>query len=533
MCICQEYVKKMLRDHSLRALLLAPLGVMALTEILQAATPNLIYILTDDLGYGDISALNPDGKIQTPHVDRLVAEGMTFTDAHSSSSVCTPTRYNVLTGRYNWRTHLKSGVLDGYGKPLIAEDRLTWASMLQAEGYQTAMIGKWHLGMELPIKETIAKEQKLAGGRTRTRNSYVVDWSQPIGRTPTSNGFDYFWGHGASLDFPPYVYIENNRYTSQSVSKKGAPHFGIKKGFRPGWIADDFDPRTTLDEFCVRSAEYIRKWDGKRPFALYVPLTSPHTPIIPTKEWQGKSGVGDYGDFVMQTDAVVGAILDAVDQRGIAENTIIVFTADNGCSPAADIDALASQGHHVSHIYRGNKADIYEGGHRVPHIIRWPAKVQPSSTTNRLTVLGDIVATMADIVGTQLPENAAEDSMSFYPVLLGKYTREKEHLAIINHSIGGAFAVRTKEWKLAFCPGSAGWSHPKDSEAKRKGSPDYQLYDMLNDPGETQNLYEQKPEVVERLIQLATDIVINGRSTPGKSQANDTANDWKQLHWIK
>ena len=494
--------------------------------------PNLIYVLTDDQGYGDVSALNPDGRIRTPHIDRLAAEGMTFTDAHSSSAVCTPTRYNVLTGRYNWRTHLKSGVLEGYDGPLIAEDRLTWASMLQAQGYQTAMIGKWHLGMELPITQTTHKEIKR-GERTIKRTSYEVDWSKPIGRTPTSNGFDYFWGHGASLDFPPYVYIENDRYTSQSVSRKGAPHFGIKKGFRPGWIADDFDPRTTLGEFRDRSAEYIRKWDGKKPFALYVPLTSPHTPIVPTGDWQGKRGVGSYGDFVMQTDAVVGAILDAVDERGIAKDTIIVFTADNGCSPAADIEGLASKGHRVSHIYRGNKADIFEGGHRVPHIVRWPAKVGAGSTTDRLTVLGDIVATMADIVGAQLPANAAEDSLSFYPSLLGKHDPKKEHVAIINHSVDGAFAVRTKEWKLAFCPGSGGWSAPRDSAAEKEGLPAYQLFDMVNDPGETTNLHEQKPEIVERLTRLGTDIVVNGRSTPGKAQANDTPNDWKQLHWMR
>jgi arylsulfatase A-like enzyme len=335
------------------------------------------------------------------------------------------------------------------------------------------------------------------------------------------------------LDFPPYVYIENDRYTSQSVSRKGAPHFGIKKGFRPGWIADDFDPRTTLGEFRDRSAEYIRKWDGKKPFALYVPLTSPHTPIVPTGEWQGKSGVGSYGDFVMQTDAVVGAILDAVDERGIAKDTIIVFTADNGCSPAADIEGLASKGHRVSHIYRGNKADIFEGGHRVPHIVRWPAKVGAGSTTDRLTVLGDIVATMADIVGAQLPANAAEDSLSFYPALLGKHDPKKEHVAIINHSVDGAFAVRTKEWKLAFCPGSGGWSAPRDNVAEKEGLPAYQLFDMVNDPGETTNLHEQKPEIVERLTRLGTDIVVNGRSTPGKAQANDTPNDWKQLHWMK
>ncbi len=495
-----------------RLILSSLLCLTAAFAVAAASKPNLIYILCDDLGYGDISALNPDGKIQTPHVDRLAAEGMIFTDAHSSSSVCTPTRYQLLTGRYNWRTHLKSGVLDGYGKPLIAEDRLTWASMLQAQGYQTAMIGKWHLGMDLPI----VGEDK--------RNP-PVDWSKPIGRTPTRNGFDYFWGHGASLDFPPYVYIENDRYTSQKVTKKNMNDFGFKSAFRAGPVADNFDPWTTLDEFRDRSVAYIREWDGKKPFALYMPLTSPHTPIIPTAEWQGKSGLNAYGDFVMQTDAVVGSILDAVEERGIAENTIIVFTADNGCSGSAKIEELAAKGHNVSYIFRGNKADIWEGGHRVPHIVRWPARVKAGSSTDRLTVLGDIVATMAEITGTEIPDHAAEDSLSFYPALLGKTDPVKEHEAIINHSYRGQFAVRTKEWKLIFP-----LVRPAGKNPSTKGD---ELYDMTKDPGETTNLYGQMPELEARLTQRATDIVKNGRSTPGEPQANDPIeNDWKQVHWM-
>lgn len=486
--------------------------------------PNLIYILTDDQGYGDVSALNPDSKIPTPHIDRLAEEGMIFTDAHSSSSVCTPTRYQVLTGRYSWRTTLKSSVLDGYGKPLIAEDRLTWASLLQDQGYQTAMIGKWHLGMDLPAEKHVT-EKEMKNGKIRQFTTYEVDWSQPIGRTPTSNGFDYFWGHGASLDFPPYVYIENDRYTSQTVAGKSNRDFGFKSTFRPGPVADNFNPWTTLDEFRDRSAAYIRNWDGAKPFALYVPLTSPHTPIIPTNEWQGKSGLGDYGDFVMQTDAVVGAILDAVDARGIADNTIIVFTADNGCSGAAKPEELAALGHDVSRGYRGLKGQIYEGGHRVPHILRWPAKVEAGSTTDRLTVLGDIVATMADITGAELPDNAAEDSLSFYPALLGQVDTAKEHSAIINHSFRGAFAVRTPEWKLVF--------PLRKPAGKRPSTKGFELYDMVNDSGETTNVFDQHPEVVQQLTQLGTQIVVNGRSTPGAPQPNDTPNDWAQIHWIQ
>ncbi|HKL20390.1 MAG TPA: arylsulfatase, partial [Tichowtungia sp.] len=346
--------------------------------------PNLIYIITDDLGYGDVSAYNPQGKISTPHLDRLAAEGMRFTDAHSSSSVCTPTRYNVLTGRYSWRTTLKRGVVNGYSPALLNENRLTLASLLQDHGYRTAMIGKWHLGMDVPF----------AGEPGR---GAPIDWSGRIERTPTSNGFDYFWGHNASLDFPPYVYIENNHYTSQTIEHTDdrnyrqvyshRPYTGpedtppvddgktvIRGAFRPGPIADNFDPFKTLDVFCNRAADYIRNVDAEKPFFLYVPLTSPHTPIVPTEEWLGKSGVGPYGDFVMQTDAGVGRILQAVEERGFTDNTLVVFTSDNGCSRAAGIDDLVAQEHFPSGPYRGSKADLWEGGHRVPHIVRWPAR---------------------------------------------------------------------------------------------------------------------------------------------------------------
>jgi arylsulfatase A-like enzyme len=501
--------------------ILLPSLCLVCTAAAESRLPNLVCILTDDQGYGDVSALNAESKIPTPNIDRLADEGMIFTDAHSGSSVCTPTRYQLLTGRYSWRTTLKNGVLNGYGPPLIAEGRLTLASLLQAHGYQTTMIGKWHLGMELPF---------TGKGKGNQRE---IDWSQPIGRSPTSNGFDTFWGHGASLDFPPYVYIENDRYTSQNVTRKSGDELGIQSYFRSGPIADNFDPFTTLDEFCDRSAAYIRNWDGKQPFALYVPLTSPHTPILPTNEWKGRSGIGDYADFVMQTDAGIGRILKALDERGIADNTIVVFTTDNGCSKTADFRNLKAHGHEANYIYRGSKSDIWEGGHRVPHLVRWPAKVEAGSSTDRLTVLGDIVATMADIVGAELPENAAEDSRSYLPALLGDHDPSKEHDAIMNHSVSGVFAVRSKEWKLIFGAGSGGWSKPNDKQATQQGLPPYQLYNMLDDPTETTNLYETHSEIVQQLTQLAREIVTNGRSTPGAPQPNDTANDWKQLVWMQ
>ncbi|MGB0369962.1 MAG: sulfatase family protein [Opitutales bacterium] len=480
--------------------------------------PNIIYIIADDMGYGDVSALNPESKIQTPHLDHMAAEGMVFTDAHSSSSVCTPTRYNVMTGRYNWRTKLQRGVVNGYEPPLIEADRLTIANLLQENGYNTAMIGKWHLGMNHPFAEPPASYKK-------NLKNLVINWDQPLTGTPTCNGFDYFWGHNASLDFPPYNYIENDRYQSQNLryvdKKLMKSELGITKGFRPGWIADNFDPFETLDEFYDRSAEYILKADKDTPFFLYIPLTSPHTPIIPTSEWKGKSGLGDYGDFVMQTDAGVGQILSALDAAGITENTLILFTADNGCSPAADIDALIAQGHFPNYIYRGAKADIWEGGHRVPHIVRWPAAIKAGTQTDRLTVLGDIVATAADIIATDLPADGAEDSVSFLPTLIGKTEETAATRAIVNHSISGQFAIRTPEWKLIFTAGSGGWSKPKDKDAAKQGLPKFQLYNMIKDPQETTNLYTQFPEVEKRLYDTLMEFIENGRSTPGPKLEND------------
>ncbi|MEO0510457.1 MAG: arylsulfatase [Verrucomicrobiota bacterium] len=482
--------------------------------------PNLVYILVDDMGYGDVSSLNLGSKIQTPHIDRLAKEGMIFTDAHSSSSVCTPTRYNVLTGRYNWRTHLKSGVLYGYGQPLIKEDRLTFATLYQQQGYATAMIGKWHLGMGLPFADKTGKNKP-------------IDWSKRIERTPTSNGFNYFWGHGASLDMPPYVYIENNHYTSTDV-RMTKPGKEVPKGalFRMGPIADDFDPYRTLDEFCDRAATYILKADAKKPFCLYVPLTSPHTPILPTEEWQGQSGLNSYADFCMQTDAGVGRILDALDVKGIAENTIVIFTADNGCSRRADINGLQEMGHYPSYIYRGSKADIWEGGLRVPHLVRWPQEIEAGTRSDRLTLLGDIFATVAEILDYELPENAGEDSISFLAALKGKeHADNRDHL--VSHSVSGLFAIRKGKWKLLFCAGSGGWTSPNEKEAAKQALPKYQLYDLEADPGETNNLIASHPEVEKELTALITDIIAQGRSTPGVPQDNhEGRNRWKQTVWM-
>jgi len=466
-----------------------------------ADRPNIVYILADDLGYGDVQCLNPkQGKIATPQMDRLAKEGMVFTDAHTSSSVCTPTRYGVLTGRYNWRSRLQSGVLFGFDQPLISPDRLTVPGLLKQQDYTTAIIGKWHLGLGLRTPE---------GKATRGKSAAIngVDWNARISGGPVDLGFDHWYGIAASLDMPPYIYIENDRFIGECTTTK-AFH-------RKGPAHADFEAVVVLSEIGRKSAEYIQQQKSDQPFFLYVPLTSPHAPIIPSDEWKGKSDLGIYGDFVMHTDAVVGQIVDAVDAAGLAENTVIMVTSDNGCSKVADIPALQKQGHFPNAHFRGSKSDVWDGGHRVPFIVRWPAAVKAGSSSDTLICLTDLMATCAEVAGAKLPATAGEDSVSFLPALKGEAMRSTRK-GVIHHSISGKFAYREGKWKLLLTKGSGGWT--------KNTTPDEfpaQLYDMEADPGEKTNLYGAHPEVVERLLAQLKSDVKRGRSTDGPALEND------------
>ena len=481
--------------------------------------PNIIYILADDLGYGDVHCLNPErGKIETPHMDRLASEGMIFTDAHSSSSVCTPTRYGILTGRYNWRSKLQDGVLNGYGQPLIPIDRLTVPAFLKSNGYTTAMIGKWHLGLGIATldgKSASAKEnlrEKLGKGAFDPTELSNIDWKETIQGGPVDLGFDSWYGIPASLDFPPYVWIRDRNWV--------APGTHAKAFRRPGPASEDFEAIDVLDKIGAEAVKFIADNTGEKPFFVYIPLTSPHTPIVPTKEWQGKSGLGSYGDFVMQTDHVIGRIMNAVDDSGFAENTLIIVTADNGCSKAAKIDQLEAQGHYPSAQFRGSKADLWDGGHRVPFIVRWPNGVEAGSQCDQTICLTDLMATCADLTGAALATTAAEDSVSFAPALKGERIVSTRN-GVIHHSISGHFAYRLGKWKLLLAKGSGGWTAPNEKAAANSGAPVAQLYDMENDPGETTNLYASQPETAARVLaQLETDIA-QGRSTDGAAAGND------------
>ena len=479
--------------------------------------PNIVFIFADDMGYGDVSAFNENSKIQTTNIDRIANEGVAFTDAHSSSSVSTPSRYSLLTGRYNWRSDLKSGVLMGYNKALIAPDRRTIASVLRDQGYQTACIGKWHLGWDW---------NNIEAGKDS------VDFSKPITNGPTTRGFDYFYGIIASLDMAPYVYVENDMPTA--LPDRETVNDGMKY-WRKGPTASDFDHEQTLPNFINRAVDYIHdKSKDDKPFYLYLPLPAPHTPILPIKEYQGKSGLNPYGDFVLMVDDMVGKVMNALKEAGVDDNTILVFSTDNGCSPQAKFDELQEKGHYPSYIYRGHKADLFDGGHRIPCAVRWPAKIKPH-TVNQTVCLTDFFATFATIADYQLKDSEGEDSYNILPLLLNEKEGDVIREATVHHSINGDFTIRKGERKLLLSPSSGGWSFPKpgtDDEVI-KTLPLIQLYNMKTDPAEKNNVYAEHPEVVKELKDLMIKYVKEGRSTPGTPQKNDGPEVWKQLSWME
>lgn len=484
--------------------------------------PNLVYIFADDMGYGDVSCLNENAAFQTVNLDQLAASGMRFTDMHASSAVCTPSRYSLLTGRYNWRSVLKSGVTGGYSRPILEDDRLTIASMLKEQGYKTACVGKWHLGLEWRLKD---------GGVASTyQDEAQVDFGARITNSPIDHGFDYYFGISASLDMPPYVYVENNRSTS--IPNKQFEGMEDKKFMRAGWIGDDFQPEKVLPTLTEKVETLIDCYaEGEEPFFIYFPLPAPHTPILPAPEFQGQSGTNEYGDFCLHVDDTVGRVIKALEKHGLTENTIVVFTSDNGCSPRADYPELAQFGHNPSYVFRGHKADIYEGGHRIPFIVRWPEMIQAGTRSDQTVCLIDLTATMAEIIGYALPDNAAEDSVSNLSIWTGTATAPVRD-ATVHHSINGSFSIRKGRWKLEMCPGSGGWSYPRPNTDEIAGLPPIQLYDLYEDIGERENVQDQYPEVVDELKSLLSSYVKNGRSTPGANQPNTGSKHWPQLHWL-
>ncbi|MGB5436419.1 MAG: arylsulfatase [Maribacter sp.] len=521
-------------------LLLVSLGVFFLGGCKEAPKavktaeqlPNIIYILADDLGYGDIHAFNPNGKIATPNIDALATNGIKFTDAHTSSAVCTPTRYGILTGRYNWRSPIKSGVLTGKSKALIPKQRTTVASLVKRKGYTTAFIGKWHLGWDWAFKDST----DFGGEGWNFEDFDTMDFDQPITNGPNDLGFDYAYGHSGSLDMAPYIYIENGRPTAPV--DRITVDTGKYTWWRKGPTASDFIHEEVTPNFFKKAISYIEeKAIQDHPFFLYLALPSPHTPIVPTKEWQGKSGLNPYGDFVVMMDDYVGELVEVLAQNELTENTIVIFTSDNGCSPQADFEILRGKGHDPSGNFRGHKADIFEGGHRVPFVVQWPKYIAANSISEETICTTDLMATLADIVKIDLGDNEGEDSYSMLPIFMDSNTTDFKREATVHHSINGSFAIRKDQWKMIFCLGSGGWSDPKPNAGGNADLPVFQLYDLAVDPGEQTNLYGNHPEVEHQLQQLMLRYIEDGRSTPGTKQENDPegygSKDWKQLEMLK
>ncbi len=492
-----------------------------------AGKPNIVIILADDLGYGDVHSYNTDrGKIPTPHIDQLIAEGMSFTDAHSSSAVCSPTRYTLLTGRYHWRTRLQKGIVGVFGDPLIAQERLTIAGLLKGQGYRTACIGKWHLGWDwgIPPEQNDlfhpTKAQNNAAATDAHRDAWRTVFSQSIQQGPTTRGFDIYFGTDVP-NWPPFCFIENDRTIGIPSEFLPAKLLTNNQASVPGPALSNWSLEPILPALRDRACATIAEWSrGDEPFFLYMPLTSPHTPLAVNAEWRDKSGLNEYADFVMETDAVVGRVLQQLDESGIRDETLVIFTSDNGCAPYIGVTDLERLGHFPSGPLRGYKSDVWDGGHRIPFVVRWPGVVAVGSTCHRVIAQADIVATCAEIVGTELPPTAAEDSVSLLPLLRDPRTTDWSRPPVVHQSAQGMFAIRQGPWKLIVGQGSGGWG--KDETGPAAG----QLYNMQSDLAESVNLYEQQPGKARQLLAQLAELIDRGRSTSGPVQPNDVPVQW-------
>lgn len=481
--------------------------------------PNVIFILADDMGYGSVRANNERSRIPTPHLDRLVSEGMNFTDAHSDSSVCTPSRYGLLTGRYSWRSGLKSGVTWGFHPALIEPGTETVARVFQKAKYKTAMVGKWHLGLDWTNKagQTIAEERSLDQhffvncadfGATNLRYPWEnLDFTQPVKGGPVDHGFDTYFGDDVP-NMPPYAFIKNNKVQGLPSIAKPAAMFGQPGPMVPGWTLEAVLPALAAEaKSCIQQHA-----NGEQPFFLYFSLTSPHTPIAPSVEFKGKSGLSTYADWIMETDWAVGEVLAALDEQKIAENTLVIFATDNG-STGKELADLAKMGSDLTHQFRGLKRSLYEGGHRVPYIVRWPKQTPAGSVCNETICLNDFMATVAEIVGVKLSDTMAVDSHNILPLYQGKSRADSP--AVIHHDFDGGYAIRKGEWKLIF-------NFNRKSQIFTR-----ELYNLKQDLKETKDVIGAHPEVAQSLAELFEQQVKQGRSTPGPQQANLEDPGWK------
>lgn len=497
-------------------LVLVALGALTGNKVATAAAPdrppNIIVILADDFGVGDIQAHYPKNKVPTPALDRLVRDGMSFTDAHSPSAVCTPSRYGLLTGRYAWRSPLQEWVLAAYEPPLIDASRPTLPAFLRERGYRTLCIGKWHLGWEWPGPQP--------SRMTEAQNSQKLltwDFTQPLRSGPTQRGFDYYFGPDVP-NFPPFTFIENERVVIPPTARyKSDPAQGVNlpRAFEGSPMAPDWKFDEILPEITRRAVQQIQALARRpQPFFLYFALTSPHEPVSPSKNFRGRSGIAPIADFLMETDWSVGEIVRAVDEAGIGRDTMIIFTADNGHSHYTGWEQLVAAGHQPSGPYRGHKGDIWEGGHRVPLVVRWPGRVAPDTTHHQLVCLTDAFATVAELVGANLPARAAEDSFSFLPAALGEKPRSPTRTTLVNHSNHGEFAFRDGPWKLVF--------RNQGALREARGKPRVmELYHLENDIGEERDVAAQHPEVTGRMRGALEQLIARGASRDVSGARND------------
>jgi arylsulfatase A-like enzyme len=486
--------------------------------------PNIVIIYADDLGYGDVQCYNPErGKIPTPHIDKLASQGMRFTDGHSSSGVCTPSRYTLLTGRYHWRTELQSGIVGVFGPPLIAPDRMTIGTLAKQHGYHTAIVGKWHLGWDWPIPDDQKKFFQFAGKKGKNDEApvptgeHLAAWrqvfTQPIAGGPTTRGFDSYFGTDIP-NWPPFCFIENDHTIGVPSVFLPPADLDNNRASKQGPALENWKLEGILPALGDHAVAFIeQKAKTPEPFLLFLPLTTPHTPLAINDAWKGKSGLNPFADLVMETDAVIGRVLEALDKSGAADNTLVVLTSDNGCAPYIGVQDLEQMGHFPSGPLRGYKADAWEGGHRVPFIIRWTSQVKPGSTCSQLVHQADLIRTFAEILGSNLPDTAGEDSHSLMPLLKGEDKPIRENA--ISTSIGGTPALRLGTWKYIAAPGSGGWG-----KGGNQIQP-IQLYDLASDIGETKNLAAAQPDRVAQMQALLEKLITNGRSTPGAPQNND------------
>lgn len=477
--------------------------------------PNIVLIFADDMGYGDVSYLNSEGRVFTPHIDNMARKGILFSDAHAGASVCTPSRYALLTGRYAWRSTSAERVVNGFARPVIEEERSTLASLFKNKGYATACVGKWHLGLEWQTDE----DEKEVGFDPETGYSNL-DFSKRVTVGPNDFGFDYSYIHPASLDMPPYVFLRNHQTIDPQVvltseiypeklkdteyhwdrkhTNEGDVYWDKMVWWRRGEISKSFRVENCLNEIMEDGKEFISnhvKESPSSPFFLYLPLTGPHSPWLPTEEFKGKSSIGTYGDFMMNIDHVVGQISQTLIQMGVYENTILIFASDNGAYwPQSEIDLHK---HKANGNRKGQKGDIWEGGHRIPLIISWPARIQEPKVFDKLVSLTDFYATFAELTGQDIPSHTAEDSFSFLPVLHGDLDKPTR-TSMIHQSSDGMFGIRTGDWKLIDGLGSGGFTAPSQEDPEQ-GGPGGQLYHLKQDSLETKNLYLQHPDIVNKL----------------------------------